>query len=598
MDRNCLKRKRIISLFLTLAVILGVIFMPAQASIALASESEIDMAPMAAAPPPNWDIPESGNPDYWDIPNGAAIRNTSIAFVGLRYDGSTENAIKLIMPFTFSASSVNLKNFQFKIDSDLLPYVKEVRARSFLWLVEAIPHQWRTGSPVSGEEGVYQFPFYTVNGGLLPGLNAGALNQINVPIEIILKDGYTTANISQEPYVIQMRVNGERRGRPIVAEESIGKATVVFPTPTTGRTVSNWLNEPAIMGASYDHKTNVLRYFWRTNPRWTYRTASIEGLVWRNKPYMLNVIADPAIIEASEQMEIYAHTLTGREGPHYIMSKDKMDVVFDSVSNPGYRAARITPDNGSVNTVDNYIIQDYGGVDVPIYTIMEFKINPEHLFHDGYHVKAPIKMFFTEKLDSSQRLINNSSAENFFMLSKTFYLPEVNDVFTEDTVITGYTESESSFVRIELPDGSVFTGDSAEDPDSNGKYPFSIELKNKDNYLEKGMEIKVQVAEVGKTLSNPVIETVNAKVTFNQNYQGAPEPEVIIANDDKNINNLGDLMPENPTREGYLFGGWYTNSHLTGEEFTKDTKIEKSMTVYAKWINEPSVKPVRQNKIV
>lgn len=141
MDQNCLKRKRIISLFLTFAVILGIIFMPAQASIALASESENDFAPMTAEPPPNWDIPEPGNPDYQDIPNGVAIRNTSIAFVGLRYDGSTENDIKLIMPFTFSASSVNLKNFQFKVDSDLLPYVKEVRARSFLWLVEAVPSQ-------------------------------------------------------------------------------------------------------------------------------------------------------------------------------------------------------------------------------------------------------------------------------------------------------------------------------------------------------------------------------------------------------------------------------------------------------------------------
>lgn len=579
--KNQFARKGL-SIFLAIIMLLGVVLMP---QMAHAQSTEDLVMPMEATPPPNWEAPEPGNPNYWPIPQGSTVANTNLAFIGLRYNGVTNNTIQLTMPTTLSATSITLKNVQLNIDSDLLPYVKEVRARSFVWLVEGVPSYWRTMTPVAGQEGVFEVPFFWVNQGLFPVINAGALNQFHVPIEIVLKDGYTTANIPQEPYVVQLRVNAERRGRNIVAWESMGKATVVFPTPTTGREVSNWLSKPAIMGAEYNEETNVLRYFWRGNPIVTYRFASVNGMVWRNKPYMLNVIADPAIIEASEQLEIYAHNLVGREGPHYVMNKAKLEEVFSDTSNPGYRSAKITPDNGSVNTVDNYIYQDAGGPDVPVYTILEFKINPEKLFVQGqenYHINAPIKVFFTEKLNSTQRLIKYSAAENFFMISKSFYLPEVNDIFTEDTVVTGYTYYGDMMVKVTLPNGREVIGRSAEDPDDTGKYPFSIDIPAGVN-LEKGQEVKVQNAERGKAFGDPVYETVNAKITFNYNYEGAPEALVVEANDDKNINNLGDLMPEDPEREGFVFTGWYDNPEGTGEEFTAESTIINSKQVYAKW---------------
>lgn len=582
--------KRIVLLLMLIMLLAS--FLPNYALAVNVAEDEISTR--AAIPEPNWGAPEPGNPNYWPIPEGSTIGNTNLAFIGLRYNGVTQNSIQLTMPTTLSATSITLKNVQFKIDNDLMPYVKEVRARSFIWLVEGVPSAWRTLTPVPGEEGVFQVPFFWVNQGLFPAINAGVFNQFHVPVEIILKDGYTTANIPQEPYVVQMRVNAERRGRNIVAWESMGKGTVVLSTPTTGNAVSNWLSKPAIMGAEYNAETNILRYFWRGNPIVTYRVASIDLLPGRNKPYVFNVVADPAIIEASEQLEVYAHNLTGREGPHFVMDKNKLESVFNETSIPGYRSAKITPDNNSVSTVDNYIYQDAGGPDVPVYTIMEFKINPEKLFVEGdnnYHINAPIKTFFTEKLNSSQRLIKHSAAENFFMISKTFYLPEVNDVFTEDKVVTGYTYSGDMFVKVTLPSGEVLTGRSAEDPDDSGKYPFSIALPENTELL-KGQEIKVQNAEKGKALSNPVVETVNARITFNNNYPNAPANVVVEANDDKNINTLGELMPEKPTREGFVFAGWFENEDGTGEEFTKDTVIEKSKTVYAKWVNEPSVKPI------
>lgn len=59
------------------------------------------------------------------------------------------------------------------------------------------------------------------------------------------------------------------------------------------------------------------------------------------------------------------------------------------------------------------------------------------------------------------------------------------------------------------------------------------------------------------------------------------------------------LMPNEPEREGYVFGGWYLDMKLT-EEFHVDQPVEKNLTLYAAWTKEtpevpetpePPVKP-------
>ncbi len=43
-----------------------------------------------------------------------------------------------------------------------------------------------------------------------------------------------------------------------------------------------------------------------------------------------------------------------------------------------------------------------------------------------------------------------------------------------------------------------------------------------------------------------------------------------------------DLMPSNPVKTGYIFGGWYTQS-TGGTPFTASTPVTGSITVYARW---------------
>ena len=50
-------------------------------------------------------------------------------------------------------------------------------------------------------------------------------------------------------------------------------------------------------------------------------------------------------------------------------------------------------------------------------------------------------------------------------------------------------------------------------------------------------------------------------------------------------------LPSNPTRDGYVFGGWYTEANGAGSKFTADTVVSASQTVYAYWVqNVPQFK--------
>lgn len=68
----------------------------------------------------------------------------------------------------------------------------------------------------------------------------------------------------------------------------------------------------------------------------------------------------------------------------------------------------------------------------------------------------------------------------------------------------------------------------------------------------------------------------SATVTFNMNYENSLNEDVVLGHGDK----LEILKPQ---REGYLFGGWYTNSSCT-DEFNYGSSISNDTTLYAKWV--------------
>lgn len=68
----------------------------------------------------------------------------------------------------------------------------------------------------------------------------------------------------------------------------------------------------------------------------------------------------------------------------------------------------------------------------------------------------------------------------------------------------------------------------------------------------------------------------NVVVTFNYNYSGSTSTTVTLTNGQK-LN-----YPTNPTRSGYVFAGWYTNSSCT-TAYNFSGTITADMTLYANW---------------
>lgn len=78
----------------------------------------------------------------------------------------------------------------------------------------------------------------------------------------------------------------------------------------------------------------------------------------------------------------------------------------------------------------------------------------------------------------------------------------------------------------------------------------------------------------------------NVTLTFNYNYQGAPEP-FYVNNEAKYHNIYNSAYPtSNPTRTGYGFDGWYLDSACTDAADNKT--IDGDKTLYAKW-KDPNI---------
>jgi uncharacterized repeat protein (TIGR02543 family) len=74
-------------------------------------------------------------------------------------------------------------------------------------------------------------------------------------------------------------------------------------------------------------------------------------------------------------------------------------------------------------------------------------------------------------------------------------------------------------------------------------------------------------------------------VTFNA-AGGSPDPQTRTAADGAS---LDSGMPPAPSREGYIFSGWYTEAESEGSEFSAGTIVSGNITVYARWSLDTSI---------
>ena len=74
------------------------------------------------------------------------------------------------------------------------------------------------------------------------------------------------------------------------------------------------------------------------------------------------------------------------------------------------------------------------------------------------------------------------------------------------------------------------------------------------------------------------IKENDVTVTFNYNYSGAPTSSTVTLTNGQVLN-----YPSTPTRSGYVFSGWYTNSGCT-TRYNFTGGISSDLTLYAGWI--------------
>ena len=117
------------------------------------------------------------------------------------------------------------------------------------------------------------------------------------------------------------------------------------------------------------------------------------------------------------------------------------------------------------------------------------------------------------------------------------------------------------------------------------KIATNINIKVKIQVFVKGDESPSYTGEsdwiltqAGANKVSIMLEKVLLRVNFNS-MGGSEVPSQVLESGVVEI-------PENPTKKGYIFGGWYTSSN-NGETlesvFDFDTPIEKDLTLYAKW---------------
>ncbi|MDR2883514.1 MAG: InlB B-repeat-containing protein, partial [Deferribacteraceae bacterium] len=154
--------------------------------------------------------------------------------------------------------------------------------------------------------------------------------------------------------------------------------------------------------------------------------------------------------------------------------------------------------------------------------------------------------------------------------SVTFVIDSSSVVVSD--IVSGQTISADQFPPNPAKTGFTFLG--------WGATPTGAATFTQSTKVTSNMTVYALWEEIN--IPTPTLYTV----TFNV-VGGTPAIEAI--GDIEPNTTLGDLMPGNPSKDGYTFQGWSTSSTGTVADFSASVPVGKSMTVYAIWSQDPVV---------
>jgi uncharacterized repeat protein (TIGR02543 family) len=171
----------------------------------------------------------------------------------------------------------------------------------------------------------------------------------------------------------------------------------------------------------------------------------------------------------------------------------------------------------------------------------------------------------------------NSSAqsdESFYLYKQTITVPELESIeaaFTQDGMIV-YTTTNLDDLKANLivtaryDDGSTILL-------SDGDYTLS-------GTLAAG-ESTVTVAFGEKTAAFTVTVTDQVCTAHTVNFYSGGS--LYAGKTVTGGSALGDDWPDDPTKSGYSFGGWFTGENGTGTQYTSSTAVTADVDLFAKW---------------
>ena len=177
------------------------------------------------------------------------------------------------------------------------------------------------------------------------------------------------------------------------------------------------------------------------------------------------------------------------------------------------------------------------------------------------------------------------------------------------TIIYGGTEAEWGKLGVKLPEGSTvyYTSHTVEfNANGHGTAPENIHVENgktiptdkkpadptETGYTFKGWyytENETEKEFIFGDTGTPVISSMTLKakweinhytVTFNPNGGSGETITKPVQHGEK------VTAPDDPTKKGYIFDGWYENQNGTGERFDSNRSVTKTKVYYAYWVDK------------
>ena len=165
---------------------------------------------------------------------------------------------------------------------------------------------------------------------------------------------------------------------------------------------------------------------------------------------------------------------------------------------------------------------------------------------------------FAEQLDAPDESKTVASLEVYTMPTKTVYV--IGDTFSAEGGVIKINYDDGTWALIDMTDPAV----QLSQPPMNTANTKNVAAM----YMNQRAVFQVEVA------------SAMCDVTFDYNYEGAPEATVVQASEGAAVE-----QPETPTRDGYTFVAWYTSpDYIQAYDFT--APVEESMTLYAFWTRD------------